>query len=251
MVLAFTCSSVSKDDATAPSTLIFVVKDDDAVSKLVVDALRQFGFATEAFRNGGNVMRRVQTERPDLCVIDLGLPDMAGMDLVRQITATSSSGVLILTARGHTVDRVMGLELGGDDYVLKPFEARELVARIRSILRRRASKPGIGVTQSHRYASFLGWTLDCAADVLRAADGGEHLLGTAETHVLRAFVERPHQIVTREQLMGQRDLSPMDRSIDVRISRLRRKLESDPQNPKIIKTVYGAGYMFSAAVTWS
>ncbi len=87
--------------------------------------------------------------------------------------------------------------------------------------------------------------------MLRAADGGEHVLGVAETQVLRAFVERPHQILNREQLMGQRDLSPLDRSIDVRISRLRRKLESDPQNPKVIKTVYGAGYMFSAAVTWS
>ena len=105
--------------------------------------------------------------------------------------------------------------------------------------------------QQRRHASFLGWSLDCAANILRAADGSEHLLGTAETQVLRAFVERPHQILTREQLIGQRDLSPLDRSIDVRISRLRRKLESDPQNPKIIKTVYGAGYMFSAAVTWS
>ena len=97
----------------------------------------------------------------------------------------------------------------------------------------------------------MGWRLDCAANMLRAADGSEHLLGTAETQVLRAFVERPYQILTREQLIGQRDLSPLDRSIDVRISRLRRKLESDPQNPKIIKTVYGTGYMFSAAVSWS
>lgn len=239
------------DDGTPPEALIFVVEDDDAVSKVVVDALSQFGFATEAFRNGANVLRRLQTERPDLCVIDLGLPDMDGMDLVRQIAEVSSCGVLILTGRGHTVDRVIGLEHGGDDYVVKPFEARELVARVRSILRRRASEPGIGPGQSHRYASFLGWTLDCAANILRAADGSEHLLGTAETHVLRAFVERPHQILTREQLMGQRDLSPLDRSIDVRISRLRRKLESDPQNPKIIKTVYGAGYMLSASVTWS
>ena len=239
------------DDATPPEALIFVVEDDDAVSKLVVDALRQFGFSTEAYRNGANVLRRLQTERPDLCIIDLGLPDMDGMDLVRRIAEVSSCGVLILTGRGHAADRVIGLEHGGDDYVVKPFEARELVARVRSILRRRASKPGAAPGQARRYASFLGWTLDCAANVLRAADGGEHVLGVAETQVLRAFVERPHQILTREQLMGQRDLSPLDRSIDVRISRLRRKLESDPQNPKVIKTVYGAGYMFSAAVTWS
>ncbi len=243
------------DDATPPDALIFVVEDDEAVSKLVVDALHQFGFAAEAYRNGMNVLRRLQTERPDLCIVDLGLPDMDGMDLVRRIAEVSSCGVLILTGRGHAADRVIGLEHGGDDYVVKPFEARELVARVRSILRRRASKPGAGpgsgFGQARRYASFLGWTLDCSANMLRAADGSEHVLGVAETQVLRAFVERPHQILNREQLMGQRDLSPLDRSIDVRISRLRRKLESDPQNPKVIKTVYGAGYMFSAAVTWS
>ncbi len=234
----------------ARASLIYVVEDDDAIAKLVVAALHEFGYATEAFRSGAAVLRRLQAERPDLCVVDLGLPDMDGIELVRQIAAISSSGVLILTGRGHTVDRIMGLELGADDYMVKPFEPRELVARVRSILRRRAASSGTTPGQ-HRHASFLGWSLDCAANILRAADGSEHLLGTAETQVLRAFVERPYQILTREQLIGQRDLSPLDRSIDVRISRLRRKLESDPQNPKIIKTVYGAGYMFSAAVAWS
>ena len=240
-----------EDDAAPPDALIFVVEDDVAVSRLVVDALHQFGFTTEAYHSGAHVLRRLQTERPDLCIIDLGLPDMDGMDLVRRIAEVSSCGVLILTGRGHAADRVIGLEHGGDDYVVKPFETRELVARVRSILRRRASRPGTAPGQARRYASFLGWTLDCAANMLRAADGSEHVLGVAEAQVLRAFVERPHQILTREQLVGQRDLSPTDRSIDVRISRLRRKLESDPQNPKVIKTVYGAGYMFSAAVNWS
>jgi two-component system, OmpR family, response regulator len=236
----------------AAAALIYIVEDDDAIAKLVLAALHEFGFATEAFRNGATLLRRLRTERPDLCVVDLGLPDIDGIELVRQITTLSSSGVLILTGRGHTVDRVMGLELGADDYMVKPFEPRELVARVRSILRRRAGAPGAGAPgQPRRHASFLGWTLDCSANILRAADGSEHLLGTAETQVLRAFVERPYQILTREQLIGQRDLSPLDRAIDVRISRLRRKLESDPQNPKIIKTVYGAGYMFSAAVIWS
>ena len=249
--------------AAASAPLVYVVEDDDAIAKLVVAALHEFGFATEAFPNGATVLRRLQTERPDLCVVDLGLPDMDGIELVRRITAVSSSGVLILTGRSHAVDRVMGLELGGDDYMVKPFEPRELVARVRSILRRRAGGAGGGgggaggaggsyaPGQQRRHASFLGWSLDCAANILRAADGSEHLLGTAETQVLRAFVERPYQILTREQLMGQRDRSPLDRSIDVRISRLRRKLESDPLNPKIIKTVYGAGYLFSASVTWS
>ncbi len=244
--------SAAAAEPAAP--LIFVVEDDDAVARLVVAALHEFGFVTEAFRNGAAVLLRLRTERPALCIVDLGLPDMDGIELVRRLAEVSTSGVLIVTGRGHTVDRVMGLELGADDYMVKPFEPRELVARVRSILRRRAGSGGGGgggPGRAHRHASFLGWSLDCAANILRAADGSEHLLGTAETQVLRVFVERPHQILTREQLVGHRDLSPLDRSIDVRISRLRRKLESDPQNPKIIKTVYGAGYMFSAAVTWS
>ena len=237
------------DVASPPPALVYVVEDDDDVARLVVHALHDFGFFTETFRSGGALLRRLQTERPDLCIIDLGLPDMDGIELVRTL-AVNNTAVLILTGRGHTVDRVMGLELGGDDYMVKPFEPRELVARVRSILRRRAAPGSVGGAQ-RRYASFLGWTLDCAANVLRAVDGSEHLLGTAETQVLRVFVERPHQILTREQLIGARDLSPMDRSIDVRISRLRRKIEADPQNPKIIKTVYGAGYLFAAAVIWS
>ena len=237
-------------DATS-GVLIFIVEDDAAVARLVVSALKEFGFATESFHSGGAALRRLQTQRPDLCIVDLGLPDMDGIEVVRQVALSSTCGVLILTGRGHTVDRVMGLELGGDDYMVKPFEPRELVARVRSILRRRAAAGSVLPGAQRRHASFCGWTLDCAANILRAPDGAEQLLGTAETQVLRAFVERPHQILTREQLVGQNDLSPLDRRIDVRISRLRRKLESDPQNPKIIKTVYGAGYMFSASVTWS
>jgi len=238
-------------DAAPRAPLIYVVEDDAAIAKLVVDALHEFGFATEAFGNGAALLRRLRTERPELCIVDLGLPDMDGIELVRAISAMSSSGVLIVTGRGHMIDRVMGLELGGDDYMVKPFEPRELVARVRSILRRRAGGGGGAPGQQRRHATFLGWTFDGAANILRDSAGNEHVLGTAETQVLRALVERPFQILTREQLLGQRDLSPLDRSIDVRISRLRRKLERDPQNPRIIKTVYGAGYMFSATVAWS
>jgi two-component system OmpR family response regulator len=235
----------------APPSLIFVVEDDPDVARLVLATLKEFGFNSEGFQTGASALRRMQTETPDLCIVDLGLPDMDGLDLLRRITALSSAGVLILTGRGHAADRVMGLELGGDDYVVKPFEPRELVARVRSILRRRAAVPGSASGRQRRYASFLGWRIDCAANVLRAADGSEHLLGTAETQVLRCFVERPHQILTREQLVGSRDLLPSDRSIDVRISRLRRKIERVPHDPTIIKTVYGAGYLFAADVSWN
>ena len=231
--------------------LIYLVEDDEDVAKVVMRVLQEFEFLVEWFRDGASVQRKLKTEQPDLCILDLGLPDMDGTALIKLLVSHGTCGVLVLTGRGHPFDRVMGLELGSDDYVVKPFEPRELVARVRSILRRSAPGARGGVQAVRRFASFLGWTLDCAANTLTAPDGTSHLLSTAETQVLREFVERPHQILTREQLLGQRDLSPLDRSIDVRISRIRRKIEDDPQNPKVIKTVYGAGYLFAANVTWS
>jgi two-component system, OmpR family, response regulator len=234
-----------------PSQRIYVVEDDPGVAQLLLRTLESFQFHAERFSDARSVLHRLRSVSPDLCIVDLGLPDMDGMELVRQIGQASGCGVLVLTGRDHPVDRVMALELGGDDYVTKPFDPRELVARVRSILRRRSADPGAIPGRQRRCARFLDWTLDCAANTLHAPDGSEHLLSTAEAQVLKVFLERPHQILTREQLLGQRDLSPMDRSIDVRISRIRRKLEPDPQHPKVIKTVYGAGYMFTAAVTWS
>ncbi|MGS0754654.1 response regulator transcription factor [Roseateles sp. GG27B] len=239
-------SALQQDAAAAPPALIFVVEDDAAISQLVVAALHEYGFATEAFRSGGALLRRLPTARPALCVVDLGLPDMDGIDLLSQIGALSGCGVLILTGRGHMVDRVMGLELGADDYMVKPFEPRELVARVRSILRRHS---GTAVAVKQRRHASSSWSRP-AANILRAPDGTEHLLGSAETQALRAFLERPHQILTREQLVGQRELSASDRSIDVRISRLRRKLEGDPR-PATDQAVYGAGDTFAAAVSWT
>ncbi len=240
--------------STTPAPpLIYVVEDDPAIARLVVLALQDFQFEARVFHSATQALRRLRTDHPDLCIVDLGLPDMDGIELVRQIGTLCQAGVLILTGRGHPVDRVMGLELGADDYVVKPFEPRELVARVRSILRRRtpqASGPA-GAPAARRHARFLDWRLDCAAHRLSRDDGSEHVLGLAEAQLLVGFLERPHQILSREQLLGSRDLSPLDRSIDVRISRLRRKLELDPQNPRLIKTVYGAGYLFAAAVEWS
>ncbi len=244
-------SSDSSASPTPAQALVFVIEDDLAVARLVTSALEEFGFATETCMTATHALRRLPVRRPDLCIVDLGLPDLDGIELVRQIASTYTCGVQILTARGHTVDRVMGLELGGDDYMVKPFEPRELVARVRRVLRRRGMGTAASTGSSRKHARFEGWAFDCSANTLRSAAGSEHVLGLAEAQVLRAFIERPSQILTREQLLGQHDLSPLDRSIDVRISRLRRRLEADPQNPKIIKTVYGAGYMFAAHVTWS
>ncbi len=230
--------------------LIWVIEDDLDVARLVANTLAEFGFAAQHFCDGQSALRRLQTETPDLSIVDLGLPDVDGLELVREIPRRCDSGILILTGRGHSADRVMGLEGGGDDYVVKPFDPRELVARVRSILRRRGAAPR-GAATARRTAHFSGWHLDCASNVLRSAEGFEYVLGIAEAQVLRAFLDRPNQILTRDQLLGSRDLSPMDRSIDVRISRLRRRLEIDPHNPRLIKTVYGAGYMLSSSVAWS
>ena len=159
---------------TAPA-LIFVIEDELSIARLVQSVLVEFGFEVECFHTGASALRRLAVRRPDLCITDLGLPDMDGIDLVRQISQQCPCGLLILSGRGHTADRIMGLELGGDDYVTKPFEPRELVARVRSILRRRGQVPGGGQSESRRQACFLNWTLDCSANTLRADDGTPEL----------------------------------------------------------------------------
>lgn len=230
--------------------LIFLVEDDEVIARQLIQTLREYGFDAHFEKTGSGLLKRLETAEPRLCIVDLGLPDMDGLEVVRVIRTKSRCGVLILTGRGHPVDRVMGLELGADDYVVKPFEPRELIARVRSILRRCAPEPAAAPTGSNRVAEFAGWRFEAATNRLTSPDGLEHDLSTAEALLLLGFLERPNRIQTREQLMGERDVSPFDRSIDVRISRLRRKLEPDPQNPKLIRTVYGAGYLLAATVNW-
>ena len=226
--------------------LIAIVEDDPDVARTIEQVLGDFGFRTVWCRNAGELLRRLRQSAPDLCIVDLGLPDMDGLEVMQRVRAQSPCGILILTGRAHVSDRVMGLELGADDYVLKPFEPRELVARVRSILRRREQI----ADESSQLAEFAGWRFNLGNNTLQGSDGEEHVLSTAEADLLRVFVRNPNRILQREQLMGKRDLQPTDRSIDVRISRLRRKLEPDPQNPVLIKTVYGAGYLFLATVSW-
>lgn len=230
------------------SKLIAIVEDDPDVARIIEQVLSDFGFATLWCRSGGDLLRRLRTLSPDLCIIDLGLPDMDGIEAMQRVRAQSPCGILILTGRAHISDRVLGLELGADDYVLKPFEPRELVARVRSILRRRE---GTSDLHSAQTASFSGWRFNLGNNTLLDPQGGEQLLSTAEAELLKAFVHNPNRILQREKLMGSRDLNPSDRAIDVRISRLRRKLEPNAQSPSLIKTVYGAGYLFLATVNWS
>lgn len=229
---------------------IYVLEDDPAICRLVVLALSEFGFDAVPCHNAGILRRLLQTRVPDLCIVDLGLPDADGMDVVRELQAYPGCGVLVLTGRGYLSDRVMGLELGADDYVTKPFEPRELVARVRSILRRHDKTHGVTPKPRAQIAEFEGWRFHVDANTLHAPDQQEWTLSAGESRMLTQFLLRPNRILDREQLCGDRDLSPLDRGVDVRISRLRRKLEADPQNPKIIRTVYGAGYLFAAEVRW-
>jgi len=231
--------------------LILVLEDEPDIARLICGALTDYGFRNEHLRTGRALLARARQTSPDLVIVDLGLPDMDGMQVVRELQDGSPCAVLILTGRNDVTDRVLGLELGADDYIVKPFEPRELVARVRSILRRylRAAAPEPAAGERN-IACFANWRFDAGRHALARPDGEEIGLSSAEAALLLTLLRRPNKILSREQLLGERDVDPFDRSIDVRISRLRRKLDDDPQNPRLIKTVYGAGYLFSAPVTW-
>jgi two-component system OmpR family response regulator len=199
-------------------------------------------------------MRKLLADsRIDLILLDLMLPGEDGLSLCRALRAESNTPIIMLTAKGDEVDRVIGLEMGADDYLPKPFGSRELIARIKAVLRRsneKATTAGSG-QRPKRYC-FDRWTLDTSARELLRDDGVTVPLSTGEYDLLMAFVERPQRVLNRDQLLDLargRSAAGLDRSIDTQISRLRKKLELDPGDPKIIKTVWGGGYTFTPAVT--
>ena len=237
--------------ADKDSPLIFVVEDEADIARLIVGTLAEYGFRCETFGTGRALLARAKRMQPELAILDLGLPDMDGLQVLRELQEQHPCAALILTGRDGLTDRVLGLELGADDYLVKPFEPRELVARVRSILRRYQRAPSADASAAERStARFAGWTFDASRHTLTAPDEREIPLSAAEAGLLATLLRRPNKILSREQLLGERDVDPFDRSIDVRISRLRRKLDDDPHNPRMIKTVYGAGYLFSAQVEW-
>lgn len=229
--------------AQQPQPLVFVLDDEPAVAQLVTSALQQYQFRTEVFSTAAALTRRLRVMVPAVAIVDLGLPDRDGMDVVRGIAASHDCGILVLTGRDSVPDRVLGLELGADDYLTKPFDPRELVARVRSIARRRMAMA------SRRVAAFGRWRFDVAGNCLWGADGQEVRLSASESQLLFVLASQPNRVLSREQLSGSADLLPLDRSIDIRVSRLRAKLEAC-DSTQLIRTVYGAGYLFCASVTW-
>jgi DNA-binding response OmpR family regulator len=230
--------------------IVYVVEDNVEIGRLVCATLDQHGFRSEHFSTGTNFLQCLRRKAPAISVIDLGLPDLDGMHLVRQVQAVSDSAILILTGRQSVDDRILGLELGADDYMVKPFEPREVVARVNTILRRleRGGEPRKGTPRSAR---FNGWTFEESCNRLTDPGGREVELSVAEARLLATLLRQPNRILNRAALLGDGDREPLDRSIDARISRLRRKLHGDDDgNQELIKTVYGAGYMLVAKVEW-
>ncbi|MDO5648450.1 response regulator transcription factor [Paracoccus sp. (in: a-proteobacteria)] len=225
--------------------LIAILDDEPEIRRLLSAVLGDAGFRTQSFARATEFEAALRRITPDACLIDLGLPDRDGLALVHRLATESGAAIIIVSGRSQLQDRITGLELGADDYIIKPFEPAEVVARIRARLRR----PMAGQTRSGQIVRFAGWTADFDRYTLTAPDGGEHPLSHAEAEVLRMFTDNPRRLITRAQMLetlGGTAGDSFDRAMDVRISRLRTKLGEDPKNPRLIKTIYGAGYIFMA-----
>ena len=238
--------------AQAASPHILIVDDDREIRDLLARFLAKHGYRVEVAADGRAMRKALADWRIDLIVLDLMLPGEDGLVLCRRLRAESSIPVIMLTAMGEDIDRIVGLEIGADDYVPKPFNPRELLARIKAVLRR-AGEPvaSRNAEREGTVLAFAGWRLDPAARRLTAPDGSDVALTGGEFELLAALVEHPQRVMSREQLLDLtrgREAAPFDRSIDVQVSRLRRKIETDPSRPELIKTVRNGGYVFAAAV---
>ncbi|MGC2517656.1 MAG: response regulator [Burkholderiales bacterium] len=230
---------------------ILIVDDDAEIRGLLREYLQKHGYRVATAANGRELRSAVNSARPDLVVLDLMLPGEDGLDLCRGLRAGSDVPIIMLTARGDETDRIVGLEMGADDYLPKPFSPRELLARIKSVLRRARSLPENLKPEEVSSFRFAGWTLDAATRDLTSPEGVAVALSGTEFRLLRIFLDHPNRVLTRDQLidlMLSRDASPFDRAIDVQVSRLRHRLGEDAKEPAIIKTVRGQGYVFAAAV---
>ncbi|MFW5642355.1 MAG: response regulator [Roseicyclus sp.] len=228
--------------------LVAILDDEPQIRAMLSEALAEAGFQTVAFARATEFEAALRTRTPDVCLVDLGLPDRDGLALVHRLALESGAAIIIISGRAQVQDRVTGLELGADDYIIKPFDPAEVVARIRARLR--VARPRTG---AHRTARFNGWTAHFDRYLLVGADGTEVSFSHAEGEVLRLFLESPKRLISRQQMqesLGGAAGESFDRAMDVRISRLRTKLGEDPRNPRLIKTIYGAGYIFLGDVDW-
>ncbi|TAK48267.1 MAG: response regulator [Betaproteobacteria bacterium] len=230
---------------------ILVVDDDAEIRNLLCDYLRRNGYRATAVADGKAMWAALGRGKYDLVVLDVMLPGDDGLTLCRKLRAEADTPVIMLTARGEETDRIVGLEMGADDYLAKPFSPRELLARIKSVLRRYRSLPQNLRADEARRVRFAGWTLDTVARHLVSAAGVVTSLSGTEYQLLRILLSHPNQVLTRDQLMllaKGRESDPLDRTIDLQVSRLRHRLGDDLSEPRIIKTVRGLGYVLAVPV---
>lgn len=242
---------------------ILIVDDEEGIRELLLTYLGDFGFEVAAVSDGSEMRRHLAEHPVDLVLLDLGLPHEDGLVLARELRSRNDvPGIVIITGRGEPVDRILGLELGADDYIAKPFDLREVVARVRSVLRRLRPPEGAAAASTTAPASsagpaaerfeFDGWRVDLGARSVLRPDGTAVSLTTSEFDLLATLVRHPNRALTRDELMDalyRREAGPFDRAVDVLVGRLRRKIEHDPAEPQLVKSVRGIGYLFAARVS--
>lgn len=234
---------------------VTIVEDDPDVRALLANSLGMDGYKVTTLETGAGIEDALISNPADLVILDVGLPGEDGLSITQKIRRHSDVGIIIVSGRGDLADKVVGLEIGADDYVTKPFEPREIRARVRSVLRRgQARAPAMPVDEDHVIFAFGTWRLDITAQSLKGADGQSVMLTSGEFRLLEALVTRAGRVLSRDQLMDicyANDAPAFDRSIDVCVARLRKKLNDDPRNPATIRTVRNGGYIFAARVVRS
>jgi len=233
---------------SAPNRLL-LVDDEAALREPLAEYLSRQGFEVSEAQSAAQARTLLRDTTPDLVLLDIMMPGEDGLSLCRHLVEARNIPVILLTAKGEATDRIVGLEIGADDYVVKPFEPRELVARIRSVLRRagRSAPPPV----ENELVQFEGWTLDPLKRKLTDPENAVVTISSAEFRLLMAFLENPRQVLDRDLLLDKvqgREAHLFDRAVDNQVSRLRRKIEADSRNPQLIQTVWGGGYMFAADV---
>ena len=233
---------------------IFIVDDEAPARDMVGDYLKMHGFTVTLCDGGKSLRAAIDVTAPDLVVLDLNMPEEDGLSIIRDLKSRMNVPVIMLTATASPIDRVVGLELGADDYIAKPCELRELMARVRSVLRRTGPKAapaaatGAAADKNDHLVRFGTKWLDLEAQALRDDEGNEHPLTASEYGLLKVFAANPKRVLSRERLLelaNARDAEAFDRAVDLRIMRIRRKIEPDPQKPAVIRTIRGGGYLFS------